>query len=394
MKKSWFARLSNLRLENKGLFSIILILATLFIIIIIGEGYFRLFSPDGHLTPEILKSKIENTNLIYAPSLFSRHVFQQKEHLVKYSISDSFRFKLEDGFEDSVKWYINEKGYRGPNFSVIKPEGTIRIIVYGGSFVFDIRTKRGKDWPHLLQDILQNEGYPVEVINAGIPGHMSFDSFGRFFTEGHYFDPDYVIICNKWNDIKYFRSDKPILRTFLPYAVSADPRYYFNGSLDRLLCNISQLYTHLRHQYYSVKLEEIPQPPIPEEEYSSDISEVALKQYQLHFQLFVDAAKNLGITPILMTQPLLVVRDNTEKQKQLIENEKVRLTHEGLFYASEQADAIIRQIAKTKNVYLIDASKHLSGNEALFTDHVHLTRNGASELAKFISFEIKELLKQ
>jgi hypothetical protein len=188
--------------------------------------------------------------------------------------------------------------------------------------------------------------------------------------------------------------DAPPLRTFLPYTASADPRYHYNGSLDRILCNISQLYAHLRNQYYTIKLEEKPRPTIEKEDYSSEISEIALKQYRIHFQLFVDAAKNLGITPILMTQPLLVVRDNTEKQKRLIEYEKVRLTHEGLFNASERADAIIRQISKTKDVYLIDASKYLSGNEHLFTDHVHLTRNGAYELAKFTSSEIKKLFRR
>jgi hypothetical protein len=177
MKKSWFATVYNMRSEKKLLFSLILILAFLFIIIIIGESYMRLISPDGYITPENLKSKIENTNLIYGPSLFSKHVLQQKAHFVKYSVKDTFRFDLEDGFEDSVKWYINEKGYRGSDFSVIKPEGTIRIIVYGGSFVFDIRTKKGMDWPHLLEEILQNEGYSVEVINAGIPGRTPVENF-------------------------------------------------------------------------------------------------------------------------------------------------------------------------------------------------------------------------
>ncbi|MCK5347504.1 MAG: hypothetical protein KAR20_29040, partial [Candidatus Heimdallarchaeota archaeon] len=319
MKKSWFTKVCNWRSEKKVLFSFLVILVLLFLIIIIGEIYIRLVTSHDNITPEILKSKIENTNLIYAPSLFSRHVFQQKEHFVKYSVKDTFRFELEGGFEDSVKWHINQKGYRGSDFSVTKPEGMIRIIIYGGSFVFDIRTKKGMDWPHQLEAMLRTEGYPVEVINAGLPGHMSFDSFGRFFTEGHYFDPDYVVICNKWNDIKYFRSNVPLLRTFLPYVASADPRYHYNGSLDSLLCNISQLYAHLRNQYYTLKLEEKPKATIPMEEYSSEISEIALKQYQLHFQLFIDAAKNLGITPILMTQPLLVARDNTERQKRLIE---------------------------------------------------------------------------
>jgi hypothetical protein len=387
MKILLFPKFHNLRS------TFILIVFILVVIMTGGEIYMRWFSPDGYITPEILRNKMESTNLIYTPSLFSRHVLPQKEQFVKYSISDSFRFELAEDFKDSIKWYINSKGYRGLDFPLRKPEGKIRIIVYGGSFVFDIRTEKGMDWPHLLQNILEEEGYPIEVINAGIPGHMSFDSFGRLFTEGHFFDPDYVIICNKWNDFKYFKSEEPLLRTFLPMEKSEDPRYHYNGSLDRFLCNISQLYAHLRNQYYTNQID-LPDPAIPVAEYSSEISEVALKQYRLNFQLFVDAARNLGITPILMTQPLLVSRQNSEKQKEIIEYEKIKLTHEGLCVASERADSIVRHVAQTKDAHLIDASKYLSGNEALFTDQVHLTRNGAYEFALFTSLEIKKLLNR
>jgi lysophospholipase L1-like esterase len=363
-------------------------------LLLTGEIGVRLFMKNDTIRPDKLKKHLESTNPLYAPSLFSRHVFQPREHYIYYSKGDTFRFKLEEGFEDRVKWVINEKGYRGKNFSTEKPKGVIRIIIYGGSFVFDIRTKKDMDWPHQVEDMLQEEGYPVEVINAGIPGHMSFDSFGRFFTEGHNYDPDYVILCNKWNDIKYFRSDIPLLRQMKPLIITHDPRTQYQGILDRWLCKGSQLYTQIRYYYYSQKLEEGDEEEIPEEMYASDISEIALKQYQLHIQLFVDAARNLGIVPVLMTQPLLVARNNTAHQKKLIENEKVRLTHEGLCKASERADNIFWQIAEKKDVFLIDASERLSGKEELFTDHVHLTEKGANELAKLASMEIKEILKK
>ena len=150
--------------------------------VVLGEIYVRLFSPLGYVTPEIRKDK----SLQYVPSLFSRHVFAQRE-------------LIATGWTD-VKWHINERGYRGHNFAVAKPKGTIRIIFYGGSAVFDPGSPEGKDWPHRVEDILRQSGFPnVEVINAGIPGHASFDSFGRFFAEGHAFDPDYVVLYNAWN---------------------------------------------------------------------------------------------------------------------------------------------------------------------------------------------------
>ena len=103
-----------------------------------------------------------------------------------------------------LTYRINEFGYRGPSFSVSKPEGTRRIIVLGGSAVFD---PNADGWPHLTQDFLKTTGHEnVEVINAGVPGHASFDSLGRLYSQIWTFEPDYVLVYHGWNDIKYFKT--------------------------------------------------------------------------------------------------------------------------------------------------------------------------------------------
>ena len=72
----------------------------------------------------------------------------------------------------------------------------------------------GKDWPHLVQENLRELGLAnVEVINAGIMGHTALESVGKLFAEGFAFNPDYVVIYNAWNDIKYLSSQKTVLRT-------------------------------------------------------------------------------------------------------------------------------------------------------------------------------------
>jgi len=104
-------------------------------------------------------------------------------------------------------WEINEKGYRGHNFETKKPDGVIRIMVYGGSAAFDTMVSDGKDWPSQVEAKLRESGFPqVEVVNAGIMGHTSLESVARLFTEGFVFQPDYVVIYNGWNDIKYLNS--------------------------------------------------------------------------------------------------------------------------------------------------------------------------------------------
>ena len=52
--------------------------------------------------------------------------------------------------------------------------------------------------------VSEGKGHHVEVINAGIPGHTSGDSLGRLYTEIWQWKPDYVIMYEAWNDIKYF----------------------------------------------------------------------------------------------------------------------------------------------------------------------------------------------
>ena len=145
--------MNSYSLKKKVVFILIVITISIFAAILCGEIYVRFFSKSGYITPEILKKK----TLQYEPSLFARHLFPAKERKV-YGWGDS-------GWH--IRWFINEKGYRGHNFSVEKPKGTTRIIFYGGSGVFDPDASPGKDWPHRVENILRQSGFSdVEVIST------------------------------------------------------------------------------------------------------------------------------------------------------------------------------------------------------------------------------------
>ncbi len=362
-------------------------------ITVIGEVYARFLSSKPDMSPPALKERAKPIDPLYMPSLFSRNVLAPKAHSVYFSRQDAHRFELEEGFEDVVKWEINSHGYRGPEFSWKKPDGTTRIIIYGGSFVFDIRTDGDRDWPRQAEKILRQRGHSVEIINAGIPGHMSFDSLGRFFTEGHRLKPDYAVICNKWNDLKYFLSSEPLSRQIYPFVLQTDPRYEYSGTIDRWLCNLSQLYCRFRYWNYERKR---PPPYVDRpnhDNFTNKATDVALRQYQLHFEMFIDAARRLGVKPILMTQPLLITRDNTKEERDTIEYEKVQLSHERLFEAMELADERVRKVAQASKVPLIDVSNsRVAGQFKYFTDHVHLTREGSLEFAQVFADELEKLL--
>ena len=369
--------MTHYSLKYRIIFTLIPLSVLLIATLTLAEIYIRLFSPYGYVTPEILRARSPQ----YDPASFARFVLQPREQKIKR--------------QEKVVLYINEKGYRGRNFSVAKPDGFLRIMVYGGSTVFDSALPEEKDWPHRVEALLREKGVRnVEVINAGIPGHTSAESVTRLFTEGHLFNPDIVILYDTWNDIKHFRSNKPLLRELQPYFFRhSDPRVNYRNVFDRLLCEHSQLYVRLRERYYAWRLRIGAEGRIPTGAYSSKLSEVALIQYRLTVSTFVDLARNINAVPILMTEARLVALNNDASQKRRIAYERVLLTHEILSEAFEKADEIIYSVAKAKDAHLIDASKYLTGRDELFIDHVHLSPVGSEELAKRVASELRQILE-
>ena len=335
--------------------------------LVLGEICARIFSA-GYVTPE----KMADESLQYVPSVFARYVFAQKE------------IPAHD---------INEKGYRGRGFDAAKPEGTIRLMFYGGSQVFCIQTDRGEDWPHRVEGLLWEAGFDnVEVINAGIPGYASFDCVGGLFAEGHVFDPDYVLLCTGWNDIKHFRGDEPLLRSMQPYDDSRDYRINYTSGIDRFLCHHSKLYLAVRTWYYDETMRVGFEGKVPAGEYRSEIAEEPADQHRLSVQMFVDCARNIGAVPILIKQPRLVARDNTEEQRRRIKYRYQLLTHEALCEAFERTDQIIDEVAEAKGVSVIDASARMTEADEWFRDHIHLTAEGSEELARITAEHIAGVL--
>lgn len=325
-------------------------------------------------TPESLREQY----LQYDGSIFSQSVMAQRK-------------SLTPGW--GVTYEINEMGYRGPSFSAVKQAGMTRIVFLGGSSVFDSQADRGQDWPHLVEKKLRASGFPdIECINAGTPGHTTFDAVGRLYSEIHTFDPDYVVLSCEWNDIKYFTSNLTLLRDYKP--LRTDYRFNYFNEFDQVMCEVSQLYVKLRNRYILAGINVGYEGQIIEGELSSDFNLEKLEQYRLNLQLFVDCARNIGAVPILMTEVRLPNRQNTEQEKQKINLSWTYLTHEGICLAFDACDMTIKDVASEKEVALIDASSSLSGRSELMVDHVHLLNQGSKLLADIVAERFMEILPQ
>ena len=362
-------------MKRKLLFAASAILLAFFPVLAATEIYCRFFAESGYITPAILKDQ----SLQYVPSPVSKPIFPNRAVRAK-------------GWK-KASYQINEKGYRGKDFSLPKPTETIRIMIYGGSAVFDLSADEGEHWPALVEKELRSLGFStVEVINAGIPNHASWDAVGRLLGEGHRFEPDYVLLYVAWNDIKYFRSDKSLLRAYPIGDVPFNPYLDYYNRMDRWLCETLQTYVRVRARALKWKLNSGSEGIVPDDEPAGELVDSALEQYKLNVELFADLARNIGAQPVLMTQARLPTADSSEEQKQRIGYRWVGLDHETLLEAFEASDQILRQVAFEKKVDLIDASSSMSGQDVNFRDHVHLNAEGSRRLAEITAQSLAEIL--
>jgi lysophospholipase L1-like esterase len=357
----------------------------------LGEITVRLTRP--RITPDVERA----VSLEYAPSVLSRHVLLPEEK--------------ETRTWNGTLWYrINSRGYRGREFAVPKPEGVVRIVVLGGSAAFDINAKEGQDWPRLVETALRQAGHgEVEVINAATPGHATWDALGRLYGEIWMIEPDYVLVYEAWNDVKYFswlHPERSLQRGFEPAPAVrqedtlkvANPFIYYTNALDRVL-SYSQFYTHLRRRYWRWQSGEIgleglltAPPNQVDEAYPDTFAPWGPRQYELNLRLIVDATRDMGATPILLTQARLPVDADDTVNQERTRLAYARLSYRGLIRAFEACDAAVNSAAAAEHVQVIDPSSVLSGQRELFTDQVHTTALGSRALAELVASELQPAL--
>ena len=323
---------------------------------------------------------LRNQSLLYQGSIFSRHQLLRQQRTIR-----------DIPHPESMAIRINARGFRGEDFQAAKPPGVTRIVFLGGSSVFGYRLKGlGSDWPHRVQKLLRSSGLAhVECLNAGVPGHATFDSLGRLVGEIHLYAPDWIVLYQCHNDLKYFTwlspEDPPASR-FRPFRQKDDPRITFRNGLDRLLCS-SQIYTKLRTAYYTRKVRGWRTGG-----YDASARErptrYGLRQYRLDVELICDAARNIGARTLLVSQA-----HKTKGLDAAAPWRALRMSREDYLAGFSGCASVLREVAESKPAEFLDASAVMSGRPEHFIDVVHLTPAGARRLAELVTGKLRPLVK-
>lgn len=139
----------------------------------------------------------------------------------------------------------NQLGFRGPEVQIPKPAGVLRVVAMGSSTTYGL-TAADQTYPAWLERTLhQRYGLKqVEVINAGVHGYNSWQTFINFSLRILELQPDLVIIYHVETDISPRQADPNCYRGNHA-LLGLDPRGYIFSDANPGTLGSSALYRFL-----------------------------------------------------------------------------------------------------------------------------------------------------
>lgn len=314
--------------------------------------------------------KRNNLPLSDKPAINANTYFYQSNE--KYGL---LRYELRPGFkghEWSTNFSINSYGFRGHDFKLDKPAGTIRILCLGDSCTFGTGGLEDADtYPMSLEKLL-NENQNTknfEVLNAGMPGSSVFEGFvflkARNLME---LNPDLVIICYGWNDHMRFAIDDRSA------AIQRSVNYFLKKNF-----MLWRYFSYRWKNKFEAKKHPTPNCPL----------RVNQSQYKYYLSKIIDLARRYNSKVLLMTapwEPRLMHENIGWLQESTLES----------FYLHQSYVDLTKNIWQEKRVMLVDLyaifeHKKTNNPNDLFFDPFHYNKNGASLVASAVCKVVKKM---
>jgi lysophospholipase L1-like esterase len=298
--------------------------------------------------------------------------------------------------EEYYRWvHVNAAGFRGPHVEVAKPDGVLRVMVVGGSTVFD-STVDGDDkaWParleHHLGCLLPNR--KVEVINAGVPGYVMLDNLIRLQSELYEFKPDILVLYQAHNDLLAALHRIPEryrgLRT--PREIESVAPWTQWLREHSLLYNKLGLKAKALQHAASAKTAREELPP---QTYTASI-EAGAARHEKDLRSFLLIAQGFGI-PVVVPQTVHIGSDDAEAVESeiaLIWQNAVGAPLEHILFGYRRYEEVTRQLTAALNVPYLPL--HDTGLESkqwyAEGDPVHFNNEGADRMAFSIARKLTE----
>jgi len=306
------------------------------------------WQPDGHIRGRYVPNQSFRTGPGHNPLLPIRH--------------------------EIVTNHINRYGFRGPDYSLLKAENTVRVAVFGGSSTFNYHDAEEKSWPKLLEACLsKGSQHNIQVINLALPGfHMGISKI-NYLENGRAFSPEIAIAYHTWNDLKAMASISQDATRAMFAGVASNP-----GIVRQFLISLSrysQIVRHLRIAYYTIHEKYREGRPIGS---TWQPSEFSRRWFAQNFRDFVHFAQMDGVVPVLSSQGSLI----SAKETKYVDYDLIKLDPFSLAREHVWATNSIAQIAKDEDAVFVDVYSEAPHTIQFFEDAVHITPEGQELVAQ------------
>jgi len=284
----------------------------------------------------------------------------------------------------------NKLGFRGPEIPG-DFENRLTIVTIGGSTTECQYLDDKKTWTDVLYRKLQHDFPDVWMNNAGIAGHSTFGHIELIKEHIIPLKPDYVIILLGANDIRRSK-------------MASNGSFFVSMARNSELCNVILNIARTRQ----AKTKNLTDTYIDLRKADTlTLSDQAITdymknehqwvyEYQNRVRTIIDLCISNNIKPVLVTQPSLVGSGVDPLTHVSLENLKLKETENGKLWWTmlEKYNEGTRQVAKEKNIPLIDLAYLLPKNSEYFYDLLHFTNNGAEKTAEILYDSMRLLLRR
>ncbi len=287
------------------------------------------------------------------------------------------------------KWSINSHGFRGPEITIAKPKGVVRILFIGASETFGLYESPGMEFPAQLQrklDLARPGRY--QVLNAACAG-MTLPRFVHCYNVWlKKFDPDLVICYPTPNSYvqrvvpgnpeplrpQNLRDNIRLRQKTIVVAKRMMPTFLFRKYKER------KMDAYIRHQKAGWIWEGVPRAKV--------------ELFNGHLEELVKTARDSGAEMLLMTHAHRFPKDRekwTPVDEAMMASWRLvwaRASERCKLQMEDEANAFVRELGKRDGIPVVDVAAGVPRNAKNFADHSHFTDRGAAIVARLLAQEI------
>jgi lysophospholipase L1-like esterase len=197
---------------------------------------------------------------------------------------------------------VNSLGTRGPEFAVVKPSNTIRVLSLGDSKTFGWGLTEAESYSGLLERLLQERvgaKRKIEVINAGVNAYSYAQMFAYFRDRGLKYSPDFVIVAdaNLWTQFSE-KNSPAFVKSFMN-------RVRLKNFLRRFATYHYIVEVKLKEVYERQRTKFIPVDPKQDELFKEQQAKDPNEFFRTYIEQLCSLALSNRVQPVLLYIPRL-----------------------------------------------------------------------------------------